>query len=60
MRGRPSGLPGLLTYRFANLRTAATLSFGDEIGSLLNQVRDGMSCRSTYRCKPIFLIVLFC
>ena len=29
VRGRPSGLPGL-RYRFANLRTAATRSFGDD------------------------------
>ena len=29
VRGRPSGLPVTL-FRFANLRTAATHSFGDE------------------------------
>jgi len=30
VRGRPSGLP-VTRFRFANLRTAATYSFGDDL-----------------------------
>jgi hypothetical protein len=35
VRGIPSGMPGSFGYRFANLRTAATHSFGDDLWRFL-------------------------